>query len=68
MEYRRRATHAIERGHSLCGDSELLFQVESVSTGGQLDDVCEIIDGLEGGASVVALYQARDVFIEYGAA
>ena len=64
----RQLGDTVEGGHAFGGNSEFIFQIESASAARQLDDVRDIANGLEPGFSVLALHQARDVFVEHGAA
>ncbi len=63
----RQLRDPVESAYAFGGNSELLFQIESASTARQLDDVRDAADGFEGGVSVIALYQAGNVFVEHGA-
>ncbi len=62
----RQLGDAVESADALRGNSELLFQIESASTARQLDDIRDAADGFEGGISVVAFQQARNVLVEHG--
>ena len=62
------AGDAVERGDALRRNAELRAKIERAAARRQLDHVSGIVDRFEGGASVLALHQARDVLVEHGAA
>ena len=64
----RQLSDTVEGGHAFAGNAEFIFQIERAAAACQLDDVCDTVDGLERGLAVLALHQARDVFVEHGAA
>src|SRR5208283_2346266 len=63
----RQLGDTVECAHALGGNSKFIFQLESSSAAGQLDDVRDITDRVEPGFSALALNQARDVLVEHGA-
>ena len=46
-------------------NAEFAFQIEGATTACQLDDIRDIVNGLERGLSLVALNQAQDMFVEH---
>ena len=63
----REPGHDVEGGDPLGGDAELLLQVEGPRPAGQLDDVGDVVDGLEARLAHLALDQAHDVLVRHAA-
>ncbi len=61
----RQASDLIECRQALGGDSEFLLQIECATAACQLDDISDILNGVEPGLSALALDQARDAFVEH---
>src|ERR1022692_3125397 len=59
---------AIQRRQAVGGNPEFLLQIKGASAASQFYHIAYSVDGLERWPSVVALNQARDVFVEYRAA
>src|ERR1039457_5924887 len=56
---------AVQRGHAVGGNPELLLQIKGASAAGQFYHIAHSVDGLERWPSVVALNQTGDVFVQY---